>query len=286
MANLFIGTCSWKYDSWKGIIYPDTAQINYLEEYSKHYNTVEVDQWFWSLHSPGKITLPKRNIVMAYNKSVPNDFKFSIKVPNSISLTHFYQKMKSDPLIPNDKFLDPELFEQFLLSIDDIKSKLGPLMFQFEYLNKEKIPAQNIFVLKLSNFIQNIPNKYPLAMETRNPNYLNNAYFDFLEQNQLSHVFLQGYYMPPIFEVYKNFKDRFVSPVVIRLHGPDRKGIEKKAKGQWNKVIEPKDEELKKIVDMIIELLSKKIDIYLNVNNHYEGSAPLTIKKIKGLLAK
>lgn len=38
-----IGTCSWKYDSWKGLVYPDFGEFNYLEEYSRHYNTVEID---------------------------------------------------------------------------------------------------------------------------------------------------------------------------------------------------------------------------------------------------
>ena len=45
---LHIGTCSWKYDSWRGIVYSDLKEKNYLREYSQHYSTVEVDQWFWS----------------------------------------------------------------------------------------------------------------------------------------------------------------------------------------------------------------------------------------------
>ena len=56
---LRIGTCSWKYDSWKGIVYPDKEEINFLEEYSKHFNTVEVDQWFWSLFEPKKAIATK-----------------------------------------------------------------------------------------------------------------------------------------------------------------------------------------------------------------------------------
>ena len=38
--KLNIGTCSWKYDSWQGLIYPEKKPFNYLEEYSKHYNCV------------------------------------------------------------------------------------------------------------------------------------------------------------------------------------------------------------------------------------------------------
>jgi len=44
-----VGTCSWKYDSWQGLIYPENKPFNYLQEYSHHYRIVEIDQWFWSL---------------------------------------------------------------------------------------------------------------------------------------------------------------------------------------------------------------------------------------------
>ena len=72
--------------------------------------------------------------------------------------------------------------------------------------------------------------------------------------------------------------------MVIRLHGYDRKGIEKEANNQWNKIIQLKDDELPAIIKMIKTLNSKESDLYLNINNHYEGSAPLTINKIKDSL--
>jgi len=57
---LRLGTCSWKYDSWKGLAY-DAGKTyrpeDYLADYARHLGTVEVDQWFWSLF-PSGITLP------------------------------------------------------------------------------------------------------------------------------------------------------------------------------------------------------------------------------------
>lgn len=53
---LRVGTCSWKCDSWKGLIYrPDVdySPNDYLPDYARHLNTVEVDQWFWSLFPSG-----------------------------------------------------------------------------------------------------------------------------------------------------------------------------------------------------------------------------------------
>ena len=94
-------------------------------------------------------------------------------------------------------------------------------------------------------------------------------------------VFLQGYYMPPVWQTFNEFKDQIKSPVVIRLHGPDRSGIEEKTGSIWNKIVESKDDEIDKISEIIYYFQKKKIDAYINVNNHYEGSAPLTIKKIK-----
>ena len=55
-----IGTSSWKYDSWKDLIYQPEKHYqsyDYLNDYAKYYNTVEVDQWFWSLF-PTVVKLP------------------------------------------------------------------------------------------------------------------------------------------------------------------------------------------------------------------------------------
>jgi len=285
MSQLRIGTCSWKYDSWRGIVYSNEPKINYLREYSKHFNTVEIDQWFWSLHGINKVTLPKQDVVNSFRISVPEDFKFTIKIPNSISLTHLYRTEKSETLIPNPHFLSHDLLAEFINILKPMKDKLGPMMFQFEYLNKDKMKSQFEFQGLMREFVKHLPGGFEFSVETRNPNYLNEDYFQFIREHKLGHVFLQGYYMPPIFDIYKRFKDYIKGFAVIRLHGTDRHGIENRSGGEWNKILDPKDEELEKVVEMIAELLERNVDVYLNVNNHYEGSAPLTIQKIKKLLS-
>jgi len=62
---------------------------------------------------------------------------------------------------------------------------------------------------------------------------------------------------------------------------PDRKGIEEQTKGEWNKVVVLRDEELHEIAGVVQSLLDHGVDVYMNVNNHYEGSAPLTIERIR-----
>jgi len=282
---LRIGTCSWKYESWKGIIYSDTNSKYYLKEYSEKFDTVEIDQWFWSLFPPSKVVLPLKKVVEDYKKSVPADFLFTIKVPNSITLTHFYKNSKDDQLKPNPYFLSVELFHEFLSAIDPIKNQIGCLIFQFEYLNKQKMSSLSQFQAIFFEFHRQLEKNIPaIGIEIRNPNYLNENYFKFLSELKLAPVFLDGYYMPPATEIYSKFKKHINNLAVIRLHGPDRKGIEKMANENWNHIYINRDVEIKSIVEMIKELQNKEVDLFVNVNNHFEGSAPLTIEKIKTFL--
>ena len=71
MAELRIGTCSWKFPSWHGLVYSAPQGINYLQEYAAHYNTVEIDQWFWSLFRPDSVRLPTTS-----NATTPPDVPF------------------------------------------------------------------------------------------------------------------------------------------------------------------------------------------------------------------
>ena len=127
--RLRLGTCSWKYDSWKGLVYDvdkDYQAGDYLADYARYYGSVEV-------------------------------------------------------------------FGEFLESLDPMKENLGPIMLQFEYLNKTKMPSLNIFLERMANFFQQVPTEYNYAIEIRNPNYLKNDLFAFMKQYQIGMVLLEGY---------------------------------------------------------------------------------------------
>ena len=225
--------------------------------------------------------LPKEDDVKSYVDSVPDDFKFTVKIPNSISLTHFYNIDRTRLLKPNPHFLSVELFNKFLELLEPMSKKIGVLMFQFEYLNKQKMSGLEEFLNKFGSFVDKLDKRYTYGIELRNPNYLKQSFFEFLEQKNLAMVFLQGYFMPHIWNTFSEFKSHINSTAVIRLHGPDRAGMEEKTNNIWNKIVEPKDEEINKVAEMIYSLTQKDVDLYLNINNHYEGSAPLTIEKLK-----
>jgi uncharacterized protein YecE (DUF72 family) len=278
--KLHIGTCSWKYDSWRGLIYPQEKKINYLQEYSRHYRTVEVDQWFWSLFGEDTAVLPKAAVVSEYGSSVPDDFVFCAKVPNSITLTHHYSKHKKEPLRPNPCFLSVPLMERFLSTLEPLGNKLGPLVFQFEYLNKKKIGSLGEFINRFGKFARQLPEGHDYFVETRNPNYLKRPFFEFLVSARLYPVFLHGYYMPPIFEIYDQFKEQVCDKAMVRLLGPDRQGIEKQTNNSWDSIVAPRDKDIDELKIMLDELAAREVETFLYVNNHFEGSAPRTIGRI------
>jgi uncharacterized protein YecE (DUF72 family) len=254
-------------------VYSRATGIDFLAEYARRYDSVEIDQWFW--------TLPERATAAEYAAVTPGDFRFTIKLPNALSLTHFYRKRGEKEPRPNPQFLSPELFEDVLSRLEPLHEKIGMLMLQFEYLNKQKMISQAAFLESLARFADKASRVLPLGIELRNPRWLDDRYFDFLAQKVLSHVFLQGYFMPPVEESWRRYADKIQGTVVVRLHGPDREGMEKLSGESWDRIIAPKDDELARLADMIKDMRGRSLTVYLNVNNHYEGSAPLTIERLR-----
>lgn len=287
---LRIGTSNWKYDSWKGLVYDPARHYDpadYLADYARCYNTVEIDQWFWSLFPMGN-KLPKTDDVRAYADSVPEDFLFTVKVPNSITLTHHYAKQTkayaASANQPNAHFLDPALFAAFLERLEPMGQKLGPVLFQFEYLNKQKMPSLTAFLEALHAFFEKAPKGYRYAIECRNPNYLKPEFFAFLVEHGLGFVLLDGYYMPPVADVTAAHDVNTAGFTIVRLHGKGRGDVEAQKGDHWNRIIEDRGGDLKALAGFLGANLDKKILTLVNVSNHYEGSAPLTIQRLTDVL--
>jgi uncharacterized protein YecE (DUF72 family) len=283
---LRVGTCSWKFDSWKGLIY-ETGKAyrpqDYLRDYAGHLNSVEVDQWFWSLF-PESVRLPDIRTVKQYAESVPDDFVFTVKAPNALTLTHFYSRQPaaytSSAGAPNPHFLDNALLERCLERLTPLGRKLGPIMFQFEYLNRKKMPSRDAFIERFQAFISRAPREFRYALETRNPNYLSPEFFRFLKDSGCGYVYLEGYYMPPIGTVFERFLPDTADFSIIRLHGGDRQEIEKEAGESWGRLVSPKPEAIRAAARIVRSNARRRVLTYVNVNNHLEGSAPLTIQRL------
>ncbi|SLM15394.1 conserved hypothetical protein [uncultured spirochete] len=281
-SSIRFGTCSWNYPSWVGLVYAETQRraAAYLREYSQKYDTVEVDSWFYKI--------PDREEVADYLAQVLPSFRFTCKVPQELTLTHLRGNAGASTGVPNPSFLSPDLFARFLEAVEPMIPRLDAIMFEFEYLGKDKMPSLEAFLEKLDDFLTAVRERargLPLAIESRNRNYLSTAYFSFLRDRRLIPVFSEKRYLPHVYEVYWQYRNLVDTDIVIRLLGCDRAEIEKKTNEQWNTIHEAKpDKQL--ILQMAMDIASQGHKVTINVNNHYEGSAPLTIEVMQKIQQK
>lgn len=276
-GKIRFGTCTWNYPSWMGLVYTKTQRTaaDYLPEYTRSFQTAEIDSWFYRM--------PERRDVLAYDKSTPDGFRFTCKVPQDISLTHLRTHEKDVPLVPNAGFLSVDLWKRFLDRIEPLRHKLDAVMLEFEYLNRQKMSGLTEFIDRIGAFLNAIPKGVPLALEPRNSNYMKEEYFRFVQKEGIIHVFSEKEFMPPIYELYAKYSEFIQGSSVVRLMGGNRKEIEEKTGEVWNAIVDARPD-LPKVAEMIKSLSSKLDFVTVNVNNHYEGSAPLTIKRIRDLI--
>lgn len=274
--DLLLGTCSWNYDSWVGLVYsaPKRRAVEYLPEYASRFDTVEVDSWYYRI--------PDREEAKSYFEATPESFVFTCKVVQDLTIPFKRNFPQKAPLEPNPGFLSPDVFHRYCEGIEPLRDKIALLMFEFEYLNREKMESLSAFLDRLDSFLARIDRSYRIGVETRNKNYLTDEYFAFLQAHGVEHVFSEKQYMPPVYEVYDRFKQYLGEYVVVRLMGGDRAQMEEKTGEQWNRIVEEKPDK-DRIVRMSLDARYSGRKVILNVNNHYEGSAPLTIEALRRL---
>jgi uncharacterized protein YecE (DUF72 family) len=86
--------------------------------------------------------------------------------------------------------------------------------------------------------------------------------------------------------VHEKFHPATADFCVIRLHGGDRLEIETATGGSWDRVISPKQKGLEAAARIVRNNRKQNILTYVNLNNHFEGSAPVTAERFIETLEK
>lgn len=145
--NFFFGAPGWSDVKFKGIIYPPkTSAKNFLVEYSKQFNSIEVNATRYGI--------PKLHILKRWYDSVNESFKFSMKVPQVI--THRKNI--------NDDQAKIKL-EEFFIAVHQMGKKSGvSFAVMANYFSSSQINDLKIF-------IESWPIDVPLAIEFRHPSW-------------------------------------------------------------------------------------------------------------------
>lgn len=207
VQGVFVGTSSWKYPGWRGILY-DSARYEWrgrfaetrfnkycLAEYAEVFKTVCVDAAYY--------TFPSKPYLEGLANQVPEDFLFAFKVTDAITLKKFpnLDRFGAQAGKPNPSFLNAELFTKgFLQPCESIRSNVGLLIFEFSRFWESDYQHGRDFVSDLDRFLGQLPAGWPYAVEMRNRNWLKPAYFECLSRHRVTHVFNSWEAMPPVNE--------------------------------------------------------------------------------------
>jgi len=132
--NVRLGTSSWYFPGWDGIVYDgDFAQTRLsregLEAYGAHplLKSVSLDRSFY-----GPLSVAD---YLRYAQQVPDDFRFVVKAPASVT-DAVIRGRRGEPSGPNPTFLDAQLATREFVQpcLEGLGRKAGVLVFQFSPL--------------------------------------------------------------------------------------------------------------------------------------------------------
>jgi uncharacterized protein YecE (DUF72 family) len=205
--GVFVGTSSWKYEGWFGQLYTP-ARYEYrgkvaktrferdcLAEYAEVFKTVCVDAAYYDF--------PRREYLQKLTDAVPADFRFGLKVTDAITIKKFpnLPRFGAKAGQPNEHFLDAGLFARaFLEPCEEVRSKIGVLLFEFSRFWPGDYEQGRDFVADLDRFLGQLPKGWHYAIEMRNQHWLRGEYLDCLSRHGVAHVFNSWDAMPPVGE--------------------------------------------------------------------------------------
>lgn len=205
--GVFIGTSSWKYPGWTGMLYDESRYVyrgkfavsrfekNSLAEYAEVFKTVCVDGAYYKF--------PDEKYLSGMVSQVPADFQFGFKVTDEITIKKFPKHPRHGHRAgqPNEHFLNAELFANaFLKPCQAIRQNVGLLMFEFSRFYPSDYKHGRDFVADLDSFLSALPKGWPYGLELRNKDWLQPEYFACLARHGVTHVFNSWEAMPPVGE--------------------------------------------------------------------------------------
>ena len=261
MTQISIGCSGWNYGDpvekggWVGSFYPD-AQTKRLRYYSEFFPSAELDATFYQKFY-SKMT---SGTFYGMVKATPQEFQFSVKVPETVTHTKLMDVKKGAV----------ESLHDFLEKISPLKkaNKLGAILLQLP-------PSFSVKEFKdVEGFLDRIPAGYDYALEFRHASWQTEGPWEMLRHYNVAAVMTDS----------PDPKLSYLSDVIltadhsfIRFHGRN--------KDYWYNYLY-EEEELKPWTEKVNKITNdpkaKKLRIYFN--NHYGGKAVANAIQFKELI--
>lgn len=288
--SLCFGTSSWKYTGWLGSIYSagryrgrrgfsrKTFDAKCLNEYAETFPIVGGDFSFYRFYEG---SYWKRLF-----SQTPENFQFVLKVPQEITAPAWPKLARHGALAGrrNASFLDAHLFRsRFTEPLTPHREQVGAVVFEFGEFAPSLYPhGVRDFVNDLGPFLGKLPEGFRYAVELRNADYLDPAYFQCLSEHGAAHVFNSWTKMPPLAEQLAIDEALTADFTVCRaLLRPGRTYEQAVGRFQpYERIREIYPEGRAALSQLIRRARAERHKAFVVVNNRFEGNSPSTIAAV------
>ena len=242
MTEIYLGTQGWSYKDWVGPFYREGSQPrDYLAQYTREFNAVELDTTFYGTPSPSRVE--------TWDASTPDGFCFTAKVPRSITHDRHLQDCSFD-------------MEEFLDVMAGLGGKLAAILVQLPPdFSADERP-------QLETFLGDLPRDTQFAVEFRHRSWVTEETLDLLRHLGMAWTCIDLSFMPKSFAVTTDF-------MYLRWLG-NRKHIQQMDHTQIDR-----RPDLDAWIERIEDELKRVERIFGFVNNHYSGHSPADVRYLR-----
>jgi uncharacterized protein YecE (DUF72 family) len=307
-ANVYLGTSSWSFPGWQGIVYGGAyteGQLarNGLAAYAQHplLRTVSIDRSFYQPLGADEYA--------RYARQVPEHFRFVVKGPAQIT-DAVIRGLGGMPDTPNPHFLDADIaFDQFVRpAIEGLGARAGPLVFQLPPLPRALLhPVEELHaaVARIGEFIARLPKDIdgvtPIyAVEPRNAELLTPRFVRTLRESgarlcvsvhaRMPAVARQSAALRAMDALPEEGDDwRLKGPLVVRwnLHAGLKYDEAKNRYAPFDRLLDVDIVTRGTLAHLIHVAIKSGQSAFVIANNKAEGSAPLTcVELAKAVVAR
>lgn len=283
--NLHLGTSSWSFPGWAGIVYEETYSQERLargglQAYAQHplLRSVGIDR---SYYAP-----LRRHELERYAAAVPSDFRFLMKAHESLTQAHYprHARYGARRGRPSESFLEPGYATLAVVDpfVQALGERAGPILFQFPPQNVGAFGGPRLFAERLHRFLRALPRGPLYAVELRNAELLCPEYRDTLADVGACHcVNVYPEMPPPAVQYQRAGVDQAPALVVRWMLQPHLRYEQAKALFEpFDRLVEEDTFHREQIADLVAEACRAAKPAFVIANNKAEGSSPLSLAQL------